>query len=452
MAFKVTNSRARGNGGNFTASETVAIRVKSVHTAGKVANYDEDYFIGTLLHNAIGIDVDSSRDPETWVPTKEVKVRMKKPNFAFTADNAPYAVIDLHEGEAKGNAKPMGKNPIVILERAYVDAQTGDVVSGWMHIGANHAPENPLQDTLSGLLSYVHANAWCQVFEEGKKKDRNTGEEKPAQRRQMFLTDYAVRVGAEGDVSSLDNFIAKTAQWLVPNPEMGGGHPSVVLRIASISDPAIVDTTWISPSRDAEGNPEAPEVTLTKWLDEQYAADETAEKESNWKTFISNIDSEPDFVIEMIPVWQFNTGSKSIPSVKAAAGKKGTPDHENFQSYIVEPNGEAAVKDDGSLIKGALITQGHMFIRRKFDGREQSWRPWSASQTTSVKGLRSEFHHITDLPTIVTPDELVARFKGLAEKRSQIAKQVYDASKAPAAEEGKPDDTAGLTGSSFSPS
>jgi hypothetical protein len=488
MAFKVGSSRGNREGGQstFGSSETIAVRVDSVHSAGKTANHAEDYFVGTLLHNAAGIDVDGSRDPNTWASTTQVKVRQRAPKVIVTGDNAPYAVIDFNEGEAKGNAKPVGKNPIIIIENAWKDSKTGEISGGWMHIGANDSPENVLaENALAGQPSYVHSNVMTQVNEEKMGTDAN-GQPKAKQSRIVYLPEYAALIAGDGEKTALEVLIEKSAQWLYPNAEMGGGHPSVILRIESLSQP-MVQVAWLSPARTDDGQYLDAATSVAKFLDEQEANDEggwkTDEdgnevldangakifvKEGNFKHFISNIDNEADFVIEMIPTWTFNTGAKSTPSAQSASkGRVVEGDDRFFRVPNFKADGSVTIpnkddvkrdKDGNKLPYGSqLIAPAHMFIRRKFDAREKVWRPWSASKTTLVKQFDSFYHHIYDLPTHVTPPQAVERFMAVAQTRHEHLQAYKNNSKpaaaaAPAAADAQPDDTNGLSENSFSPS
>jgi hypothetical protein len=470
MSFKVGSNRGNREGGQstFGSAETVAVRIDSVHSAGKVADHAEDYFVGTLLHNAVGIDVEGSRD-ENFVSTTKVKVRQRAPKVIVTGDNAPYAVIDFNEGEAKGNAKPVGKNPIIIIENAWKDSKTGEISGGWMHIGANDSPENVyVEDALKDQPSFVHSNVMAQVNEEKMGVDAN-GQPKAKQSRIVYLPEYATLIAGDGEKSALEVLIEKSAQWLYPNPEMGGGHPSVILRIESLSQP-MVQVAWLSPARTDDGQYLDARESVTRFLDEQEAndagemVDGVLVKEGNFKHFINNIDNETDFVIEMIPNWTFNTGAKSTPSAQSASkGRAIEGDDRLFRVPNFKADGSVTIpkqddvkrdKDGNKLpYSSQLIAPAHMFIRRKFNTRDKTWNAWSASKTQLVKQFDSFYHHIYDLPTHVTPAPVVDRFMATAQTRNEFLKAYKNNSKpvAPAADDAKPDDTNGLSETSFSP-
>jgi hypothetical protein len=485
MAFKIgeRNNRSNSGGERRGSSETIAVRVESVHAAGKTVNYAEDYFVGTLLHNAMGIDVDATRDQTTWASTTQLKFRLRDPNYKGADSNRPYNVGDLYEGASMGNAKPMGKNPVVMLESAYIDAQTGDVSARWMHIGAIDAPLSPLDvEGISKSVGYLHPNLWTQVGEEYEGKDAD-GNPKMKQRRTSYLTDYAQIVAASDGVSIIDDLAAKAAEWLTPNPNIGGGQPCVVVRIESTVS-GNSEAAFLYPARDANGhsipgidadNSIAGAVQAVQaFLDAQHENDKSPEKDSNFAFFLQNIEAEPEYIVEMIPVWQFNTGAKSTPTARAAAATNGRVpkhDHEDFQFTVFDKDGKVVrrrvvdadkkpVKDqDGKNVledvTQQLIGRAHMQINRKFEARDNAMRPWTASKTRLVKPFDSVFHHISDLPTAATPVELVAIFEQKAALRQKLNADYKAGISAPAAaeppaEEGVPDDSNNLQ-SSFTP-
>lgn len=471
MALKVPNQRSRSNDSN-SGAETIAVRLTSVTANEKAPSYENDFFTGILLHNAMGMDVENSRD-ENFVSTVEVKVKLREPTFKFTADNAPYSVVDLLEGGIKGNAKPMGKNPIIVLEKAWIDNKTGFVSAGWVRIGANDsAPSVADGKGLTGMLGHALVDEWTQVFKEKTVKDFETKEDKQQQQSRVFLTNYAERIigGVDGEgnnKTAMDVFYEKAGSWLLQSPEVGGGKPSVMLRITQFSNPQTVMTTFVRPTYTGEGEARVvdhPHDSLTKWLEAEYNEDKDPAKDSNWKAFIEMIDNEPDYCIEMVPVWTYNTGRKSLPSAKAASQKKPREaNHVAFTSYILEADGTPVVSKDSNdnetQVMGQLITKAHTMLRRKFERDNVTPRPWSASDYVTVKGNRGMFHQIDDLPTAVTPPEMLARFTAQAERRRAMHDAAWQASmaakngnqqSAPAADDAKPDDTNGLAAPGFS--
>ncbi len=476
--------RKSGSGERRGSSETVAIRIDSVHASGKTPNHAEDYALGTLIHNACGME--AKYDGET--PVTQVKIRQRPPRGPVNPENPPYAIRDLREGAAKGNAKPNGKHPIAIFESAYFDSKAGELSVDWINIGALDSPEKLfVHDALSDktAVSFVHSNVYTTVSEEFDGKDQD-GNLKKKQNRNVYMPEYGEIIAGDpaNNKSAKDVLIERAAPYLaseliyedgadpVPVSSKGGARPAVILRISKLvlgqDEPEMVQSAWLSARTD--GGELSAEEAVERFFEEQEKND--TEGNGNFKYFVENIDSDEgkDYVIEMIPVWTFGTGGKSTPTAKSQAAKKPVEGDErlfrvpNFNREtgavaFPDESSKYAKKDkDGNILpySSQLIAQGHVLIRRRWDIDENKHHPWSASRTFLAKPWETFYHHINDLPTAVTPDSVLNRFMQTAALRNERLIE-YRKSKsaanipAPAAE-GVPDDSNGLDGSSFSPS
>lgn len=468
MAFnKPTRQNNGGNGGNGGGTETVAVRLKSVHLVD--ANYSaekrapsknkDDYVIATLLQDAFGLKVERGENGESLT---EVKIKLKEQKNT-NPDKQGYGLADFRKGAKKDSGPKMGANPIMILENASRDFKTDEITAGWLHCGqADSRPEQypnlapvTAEDgtvTKAGGLDHIHINAWVQVQKEKDGKDRQ-GNPVKRQNRLMLLTDLAATVADKDDL--LGN---EVINYLYSDPDHGGGSPFLVLRLSQVNPPAVLSAQTIWPSYNEDGTPKEPVDVVSEFLAEQHSKDESEDKDRNFDHYLTNLPAEnaeedsAGYIVEVIPGYRFSTGAKSLPSAMKPGRKL---DSDNFRSFALDDEGNAITNDKGEPVMSQMYTRAHLTIKRgEF---EEGLGPWYATGTHAVRSAfmgqpnkRAEFHSIFDIPTDVTPPEVASYFTSLAAKRQSMAADLQPKKDAAPAAEGPaddqiPDQTGGLT-------
>lgn len=473
MAFNKT-ARKGNNSGNGTGfgggSETVAVRLKSVHLVD--TNYinekrapqknKDDYIIATLLQPAFGLDVVRGENGESLT---EVKIKLREQR-STNPDKQGYGLADFRKGAKKDSGPKMGANPIIILENASRDFKTDEISCGWLHCGMpDSRPEQypelgPVIDettqevTKPAVLDHIHVNAWVQVQEEKDAKDRTTGEAVKRQNRLMLLTDLAAPVADKQDLLE-----SQVINYLYDDPSHGGGSPFLVIRLCQINPPMTMGAQTIWPSYNEDGTPKEPVEVVQDFLARQVEEDESPEKDSNFDFYLENIaeqnaaENSEGYIIEVIPGYRFSTGKKSLPSAMKPGRRL---DSDSFKSFRLDDEGNPIAKENtGELLMSQMYTRAHLTIKRgEF---ENGIGPWYATGTHAVRpafngqpNKRAEFHSIFDIPTDVTPPEVVAHFASLAAKRQSLASDLQPKKDATADAESHsddqiPDHTGGLT-------
>lgn len=468
MAFnKPTRQNNGGNGTGFGGgTETVAVRLKSVHlvdtsySAEKRApnKNKDDYVIATLLHDAFGLKVERGENGESLT---EVKIKLKEQKNV-NPDKQGYGLADFRKGAKKDSGPKMGANPIMILENASRDFKTDEITASWLHCGQadsrpeqypNLAPVVAEDGTVTKApgLDHIHINAWVQVQEEKDAKDRN-GNDVKRQNRMMLLTDLAATVADKEDFLS-----SEVINYLYSDPDHAGGSPFLVVRLSQINPPMTMAAQTIWPTYNEDSTPKEPSEVVSEFLAKQIAEDESADKDSNFDYYLTNLPAEnadgDAYVVEVIPGYRFSTGAKSLPSAMKQGRKL---DSDNFRSFRLDDEGNAVISErTKEPVMSQMYTRAHLTVKRgEF---EDGPGAWYATGTHAVRAAfmgqpnkRAEFHSIYDIPTDVTPPEVAAHFTSLAGKRQSLAADLQPKKDAAPAAEGPsdehiPDQTGGLT-------
>lgn len=454
MAFNTPKRRTNSDRSN-SGTENLVVRLKSVHLVDTkaaaerraVKPHADDYAIVQLMHSGVGIEAQFDED---GVPLTEVKVKLREHNI--TGENKPYVIADFVKGQRKGTGPKMGDNPIMMLEGCWKDRNTGDISTGWLQcIKPDSDPS--MQASLEGKFDHVIPNVFVSVKEEKLVDDRNNpGQKRPRQDRFAYLTDFAEQIT---DIESLK--ASTVSDWLYSYDDIGGGQPSLLLRLSQLDGTDAEPTkpegmalfTIYGGQVNEQGEPKSKEEMIDSALEAAVEKDETEDKQTNFKFYLENLQSETNYIIEAIPVWRYSTGPKSLPSAMKPGRR---PDHANFRAVVINDDGVVATREKDGVtedVMGQFISRGHLVIKRG-DFQDGPGRWYATSTNTLKNGTANEHYSLMDLPAASTPEALKQSFAEKAAARSAYAQSKLNERKAAKnadsiPEDAIPDQSNGLT-------
>lgn len=348
------NERNKGGGGprrvNITV-ELVGFELKDP----KKANPAEDIMVARLLCPVTIPGFPAYTEDADGNPTTEIRVKV--PPREVKGDNKPIEIFDI--GRGKNLLKPSKAGALIELERATFDSRSGIVEAGWLKV-RTHGPlsENALEMGHVGHLVSVSKEYYEDV--DGERKYRQT--------RTLVLNNDA-RV-----FNSMDEFYQAAGEFLVDQPDSGGGRPGVFVRIIEIDKPTqdIAMTTISRGWNSEESRPATPEESVQSFMN--------SPRQANWvdNLKLAGTKDAEGYLLEMIPHYTWSTGGASLPK-----GRERFDDSRDFQIPV-----------EGSDKTFSGFAEGDMFLMRKEDG------PFVATGTTR----RSRFLPIFPREEIVTPN------------------------------------------------
>lgn len=428
----VQKTRKTSGGG----SENVAVMIAEVHLADKskrTANTAEDYAMAYLLEDGFGKKAEFIKGGEhDGAPQTLIKIKMR-PDRPSKGEYAPPEILDLQVGKRKGAALPMGEWPTIILERAFLDSRTDTVMAQWYKVCKRDANEQNDWCLTGGNLVSVEREYYNLVNNERKYRQAR----------------YSVLPEKAEVFNDMASFKAAAAKALTERTDIGGGQPVALLRIvrnSSFEDKQVpeVITKMIYPAR-VEGAEfvqyESGETSVEKWLS-------TDDKEIQaYVGFINQAPEEPDYTYEIIPMWRYNTGSQSLPSVKEKgfddAERFSIPDQDRTKGYALK------MKDNGDgplMVAGFAV--GSMMIKRN----PVQDAKWYATSTFRKNGF-GPIYRMDELVTPGLPAKAKALFEAQAAARGENSRSNFTKGKqqnqAPSQDDeipfGEPDHSGGLT-------
>ncbi|MTH96199.1 hypothetical protein [Roseibium sp. RKSG952] len=411
MALRRNNTKRSGGGGRQNA----VVELASIHTEnGSDPNYEKDYAIGYLLHDAFGktAEYDDQGNPVT-----EIRFQMKKPDH-FDPKKPPASIAKL--GQNKGLWKKVEVGSHLIIENAYLESRSDTVMAKWLISGS--------RDPYSGAEV-------CRVNDSAKRRpsgkaflttvypetyyDRDNGSRVHAQYRVALDQENAKRV------SSLDDFKAKVTQMFhdmsnegvasrfpengrefYQNNGDGRGTPHVYLRGIEMddasgfySDSARVSLIWDREKKSFQSVEESIDAFL---------------KDKNNAAIVESLSDthEENTYLEVIPAQVYKTGESSLPSMKKSGGDESV----RFPCPVLDEFGKETRYEDGNLRVVRGFAPGFITLGR-VNGDPEA--PWFAKST-----FRTEIYGpISPLEEVITP-ELPGHFRDLLEKRAAARSEI----------------------------
>jgi len=411
-----------GNGGGTNYSETIAVEfIRTIAKDPKQANPAEDYAEGYLLHPVRGLNyqVDAEGNPSTVVKFK-TRERPKKAG----SEHTPLEVY--HLPRKKDAHQPVKAGGIVVLEGAYYDEKNDFVMARWLSVSTRD-PESPLEMAHVGYPMSVDIERYTEV--EGEKKYR--------QRRYMALTDKAQSFVGRARPEGADpekvkpGFEDLMREFLVEEPNHGGGRPSVSLRIVEIANPSnkaetMIYLDWIGDENRLQTPQEA--------IDAFYADPDNAQ----WVDFIEASATETGYVFEATPILGYGTGTKSLPS----KNRNGRDDGDDFRVKI-EQDGQPVLKQDGTPVTTNGYAVGTMVIKR-----QDQDAVWYATRTFRQDRFGPVFmrDELITRNLLENHPEVAQAFQAAAERRGKQALEDFRAQRTSVPSVGASQDQGGYDG------
>lgn len=426
MALKRNNTTRNGGGGR----QNVVVELASVHTeGGNDPNFEKDYAIGYLLHDAFGKKAEYDDDGN---PVTEIRFQVKKPdNYDPKKPAASIAKLNQDRGLWK---KVVAGNHLII-ENAYLDSRSDTVMARWLTPGS--------RDPFAG-------NEVCRINDSAKRAPSGNAflttvyKEKFQDNPDGGRSSYQYRISLDQEsakpVSSLEDFKAKVTQMFYDmsnegvasrfaesgrefyqNNGDGRGHPRVYLRGVDVRDESglYTDSVMVRLLWDNENKKSlSVEESIDAFLNDERNAELVGA--------LSETHDENTY-LEVIPAQVYKTGRDSLPSMK----DRGGDDSARFPCPVLDAFGKETRDNDGRVSIGSGFAPGIVTLGRKDGG------PWFAKST-----FRTEMYGpISPLAEIITP-ELPAHFRDLFEQRAAARNEIMKNKNkpAPAKEEPAPDE------------
>lgn len=430
-----------GNGGGkkkLVKENVVVVMTEDPHRADpKKATPSEDYFKGVLQHDAFGLS--KGDEVQVKVDVKSPKRKQNAEKVAASGDRSKslMEIVDLTFGERKGAGAMMEQNPTIVLEKAFLDNQTGFVVAEFLHVGT-HSDTIENERVESGKLVSV---------DKVRKSTGEDGETKARQRRYLYDRDAAELVSWSDPATSVDaiqkavvDVLAKASEseykrpfavlQIVnsnPQPELPFGYEAVSAHIPLVYDAE--NKTNKSPEesfrafftevklgedgkpvplkieqKDANGN--------SKWVvakDEQGNVvprlrnqDVVDVLESAFQEFESGV---LDYVVQVIPGYSFSTGRDSLPGGNSQG---------DAMSFLAPGEDDY----DGSKLPFDVryLSEGSMVLGRV---KKRELGEWYAKKTFPTYSWEVKLFSETEIVTKHTPEAIKAVFEENAERRFQ---------------------------------
>ncbi|NTF17287.1 hypothetical protein G6L37_02425 [Agrobacterium rubi] len=433
-----SNKRSGGNGNKRTSSfkENVLVQVLGVNeTNPKAPTKETDTIDAGLLHNAFGLEAkfDNDGNPLTILKARvdvNAKNRYRNPDPA----KQPTEMWDLRTGRRKGTGDKMGKAPVVVLEKASLNAN-GEIEAGFIII-AQRDKDSEKELVIENVLS--------TVYEETTRGDRKV------QERKIYMAEEAVLV------ESIDALRAAVKEKLEDDR---ASRPFAIIRVIGKDleevDPAEprypyeAATSTVYPRFENETNLSAEE-SFDRWFTDTaktqdgrpiYQRDENDEivKDADGQPvvalknaamigfvqdFLINKEEEHDTVMfEVIGGFTYTTGKQSLPSTNGRLSDSVNfqMSHENDETGIVSINAKT-----GRPYTRQGITRAHMLLGRVEDQEVPgTYGAWYAQKTIPTKGIDRQIFKECEIITPHTPAVVAAAFKEQADRRFEARSEEF---------------------------
>lgn len=425
------NKKSSGKGGSgWVAPENVYGMVMAVHDSGTGGpNPKDDTIEFGLLADAFGLEakLDADGMPLTILKARiaqdeatKARRKPKDPNKTLTE------MWDLKTGRKKGTGDRMGKNPLIILEKAKLNA-AGEIEAQFIFIAARD------RDSEKEL---VIENVLSSVLEEGEYADGNR-----YQKRKMYLAEESAKV------ASLDELKAALLEKLKDDR---GHKPFAVIRVvedkvhetevdvyktdddgepvADVNGELVVTGTRprypyearaasVYIAYDQDKKPLSAEASIEEWF-ANPPRDADAEMADIIQAYlVEKAEGHEGLVFEVIGGFTYSTGKQSLPS----SGNR-LSDHWAFQ--IPWENTETGLGGVDKKTGKEYVTQGvsraHMVLGRVEDNENPgTFGPWYAQKTFTTKASAQDIFLEREIVTPHTPPQVAALFQAQAERRDK---------------------------------
>lgn len=328
MSLKKLQAKRTGGGGDRTPTENVAIKVVSYHVGDRrEPNVDKDYFVGVLMHNALGMvaEFDENNNPIT-----EVKVRLRADPQQGKRKHSRAEIAHLESGDKRQKVFPGG---IVQADRSFID-RDGFVNTAWIRGLVRR--EQDLQEGNAMVL----AGVMTSVQPERKSKDGQSFQYR-------FITDPygAMKVSGVDELRGALTAALQDNEW---------GPTGFILRgidTENVEERASVRWTrrWDSEAKALT----SPEATVEEFF----------EKNEAWVQHIAEASADSTEIFEVIPIIRVRTGRDSLPSMKYD-GKGGRDEAESYRFVTQDEDGKPRTSY-GWAISTMTLLRG--------EGENKSW-------------------------------------------------------------------------------
>jgi len=433
------SKKSRGGKGNYQPPENVYVQVMAVNdTPGaKEPNPKDDTIDAGLLADAFGLkaDFDADGNPTTIVKARIAQDEATKKRRYSNPDptKKPTEMWDLKTGRKKGTGDRMGKSPVVILEKAKLNA-AGEIEAQFIFIA---------QRDRDSEKELVIENVLSTVGDEGSYSDGGK-----FQKRKIYLDTESVKVTSLDELKAavqnklsddraekpfalirvVEDKVHETEVEVFKTDDEGNevldadGQPIVVGKKPRYPYEARAASVYLGREGDVTMSPEA---SIEAWLTNP-PRDADAEMADIIQAFlVDKSDGHEGLIFEVIGGFTYNTGKQSLPS---ANGRRS--DHYSFQMPWENP--ETGVGGIDRKTGKPYVTQGvsraHMVLGRVEDQETPgTYGSWYAQKTFTTKAYGQDLFQEREIITQWTPPAVAALFQAQAERREKArAEQFFE--------------------------
>lgn len=425
------NKKSGGKGGNgWVAPENVYGMVMAVHDTGTGGPKPKDDWIEFgLLADAFGMKADLDAD---GMPTVILKARIAQDEatIARRAPKDPNKTLtemwDLKTGRKKGTGDKMGKNPLIILEKAKLNA-AGEIEAQFIFIAARDC---------NSEKELVIENVLSSVSEEGTYGDGNR-----YQKRKIYLAEESTKVSSLDELKAaildkltneraekpfalirvVEDKVHETEVDVYKTDDEGepiadaNGELTVIGTRPRYPYEARAASVYISYDKDK--NALTPEASIEEWF-ANPPRDADAEMASIIQSYlVEKEEGHEGLVFEVIGGFTYSTGKQSLPS----SGNR-LSDHWAFQTPW--ENTETGLGGTDKKTGKEYVTQGvsraHMVLGRVEDNENPgTYGPWYAQKTYTTKASAQDIFLEREIVTPHTPPQVAELFQAQADRRDK---------------------------------